>query len=183
MSSLKPRGVCEGNVLRISRLCFVLAVLVFTAHNLQANDQKKINIDITTHLGDVINFEEGDSVYFLISLDSDAYITVIYQNAEGEIIQLLPNRKQEKYFYKAGIFLALPDTDSAFVFKVQAPFGRETLWVFASDVPLPELKGSYLDDGLRKLAAKMTSVRKRLAAHPKSAYGEASLALHTHARK
>lgn len=183
MFGFRPtRGYVEIGLI-IFELFFVLAVFIFTAHNLQATEQKKINIDVTTHLGDVDHFQEGDSLVFLISLDRDAYITAIYQNAKGEIIQLIPNRHQQKKIYKSGLFLKLPDAGSAFSFKIQVPFGRETLWVFASDLPWPELKGRYLDDGLKKLAGKMDSIRKSLAKHPKSAYGEASLVLYTHARK
>lgn len=183
MFGFRPaRGYGEIGLI-ISELFFVLVVFIFTAHILQAAEQKKINIDVTTHLGDVNHFQEGDRLSFLISLNRDAYITVIYKNAKGEIIQLLPNRNQQKTFYKSGLFLSIPDAGSAFSFKIQAPFGRETLWVFASDLPLPELKGHYLDDGLRKLAGKMDSIRKSLAKHPKSAYGEAHLVLFTQARK
>lgn len=183
MFGFKPTRGYRAIGLIIYKLFFVLAVFIFAAHNLQATEQKKINIDVTTHLGDVDHFQEGDSLFFLISLDSDAYITVIYQNAKAELIQLLPNQNQQKTFYKSGLFLKLPDAGSAFSFKIQAPFGRETLWVFASDLPSPELKGRYLDDGLKKLVGKMASIRKILASHPKSAYGEASLVLFTHARK
>lgn len=162
-------------------ICLVLSVC--TIKHVQADSLGKINIDITTHLGDVKQFQEGDRIAFLLSLDTDAYLTVLYQNAAGEIIQLLPNRHQLTFFYKAGLFLSLPDPNSSFAFTIQPPFGQETLWVFAADLPLPALPGFYLADGLKKLSVGMSLIRKKLAAHPKSAYGEARLVLSTQARK
>lgn len=179
-----PESNLKKLLLRFSgmTLGFMLAVLPAKG-GVEAAEQKQINIDITTHLGNVRNYREGDKVSFLISLDTDAYVLVLYQNAGGEVIQLLPNKNLKNHFYKAGLFLNLPDPNSAYVFEIQAPFGRETLWAFAADVPLPELSGRYLADGLKKLVVSMASIRKTVAGHPKSAYGEARLLLHTKARK
>ncbi len=176
--------VSQKNVtLTISHFIFLLVLLAFLInYDLHAAEQNKINIDITTHLGDATYFQEGDRVSFLISLDKDAYVLVVYQNAKGEIFQLLPNKRFKNNFYKAGLFLALPTPETTFAFKIQAPFGRETLWAFTADVPLPELKGQYRKDGLKKLSERMGIIQNILARQPKSAYGKASLVLYTRAR-
>ena len=178
--SVKKR---EKNSLKFVELIIVLVVFILTAHDLYAAEQKKINIDVTTHLGDLVHFADGDNLFFLISLDQDAYLTVVYQNAEGDILQLIPNKNQQNRFYKSGLFIQLPGADSNFRFIIQAPFGQESLWVFASDLPSPELKGQYYENGLKKLTGTMDSIRKTLAMKTELAYGETRLLLYTHARK
>ena len=161
----------------------VIVLLLFNNYHVRADTPDKIDIDITTHLGDIKNFLDGDEVSFLISINRDAHLLVLYQNARNEIIQLLPGKDRKNYFIKAGVFIPLPEPEAPFVFNIQAPFGKETLWVFAADVPLPELKGRYLESGLKKLRGKLSSIKQTLRAHPKQAYGEAKLRLHTRARK
>ena len=161
------------------RIAWLVLLLFSVPVEAQAGAAKQINIDVTTHLGDVKDFQAGDQVSFLLSLDTDAYVVVVYQDARGDILQLLPNRRMRDYFYKAGLFLRLPDPAAPFAFTIQPPFGRETLWVFAADRPLPELAGSYLKNGLKKLTGDLAAIRKVLAGQARAAYGEASLVLHT----
>lgn len=165
----------------IIRACVFAVLFVPATLTLHAGEQRKINIDVTTHLGGVKTFMDGDSISFLMSLDSDAYVMVIYQNARGELIQLVPNKRRQAYFLKTGLFIPLPDASDPFVFKIRPPFGREVVWAFASDVAMPELEGRYLKDGLKKLNRSIGSIRKQLAAHAKTAYGESKLVLQTSA--
>lgn len=160
-----------------------LAFVMWWALVSPSGAQNKINLDVTTHLGDVRTFVEGDTVSFLLSLDRDAYVVLVYQNAAGQLIQLLPNKRQAQSYYKAGPFVPLPDAAAPFAFRIQAPFGREVLWVFAADVPLPPLPGRDLANGLKQLSGRIESIRRRLAAYPKSAYGETKLILQTRARR
>lgn len=141
-----------------------------------------ISLDITTHLGDQQTFLEGDAISFLLSLDTDAYLLVIYEDATGNLIQIIPNSTLAIALYRAGLFITIPDQRAAFRFKVRAPFGQETLWAFASDVPLPKLEGKKLSNGLKQLDAKISAIRSQLIKHPQSAFGETKLLIHTKAR-
>lgn len=163
-------------------LWFVVGVFLLSgniANSKEMPQTKPIAIDITTHLGNVQQFQEGDDLAFLVSLDTDAYLLVIYETVQGELIQLLPNKVLSNSFYKAGLFINLPEPGAGFVFKILPPFGKETLWVFAADVMLPELAGHYLEDGLKKLTVDITTVRERLARVTKSAYGESRMSILT----
>ena len=163
---------------------FILLVVVLSLHHTVAiADRNKINIDITTHLGDVRDFQEGDRLSLLMSLDMDAYILVLYQNSTGNLIQLIPNKNQSKTYYNAGVFISLPESDAAFIFEIQPPFGRETLWAFASDKPFPDFKGRYLEDGLKQLSVDIGAIRKKLSENEGYAFGEDSLIMDTHARQ
>ncbi|MDH5445341.1 MAG: DUF4384 domain-containing protein [Gammaproteobacteria bacterium] len=133
-------------------------------------------------MGNSTEFLDGDEITFLLSLNQDCHILVIYQNARNEIYQLLPNRNHSTSFFRKGSFRPLPAPDAPFVFKAEPPFGKETIWVFAADVPLPKLDGENLKSGLRKLKQGIVLLRNKIHLHPKQAYGETSLILRTQPR-
>ena len=143
-----------------------------------------ITLEITTHLGDNQNFVSGDTISFFVSMDRDAYLLIIYQNAKKELIQILPNTYNKKSFYKKGNFFQIPDEKKPFNFKISAPFGREKIMAFASSRSFPNLKGVTTKSGLKLLQGNLESVLKKLRKNDRrrGAYGEASLKLSTSAR-
>jgi hypothetical protein len=94
---------------------------------------KPFNLSVTTHLGDKQSFREGDLVSFYVNLDRDAYLTIVYQDAGGQLSVLLPNTLHPENFFHAGLFIPIPNEQNPFQFRITPPFGKETLWVFASD--------------------------------------------------
>lgn len=168
-----------------SKYKLVVIILLFAAIPglLRAGEPGDIHIDVTTHLGDVHRFYDGDLLSFLVSIDTDAYLAVIYQDAGGNSILLLPNIRQKNNLYKKGIYLSIPEADAGFTFKIQAPFGKERLWVFASVTPMPLLKGKALPNGLMRLSSNIAKIRKRIKASAMTAYGETRLELYTSRRK
>lgn len=115
----------------------------------------QIDVEVTTHLGDKQVYQEGDEVSFLVSINSDAYLLILYQDAEGNLMQLLPNHLIENTKYTQGMFLPIPSAKSPFVFHIQAPYGEETIWVFAADQPFPRLIGTTLENGVTLLEGKI----------------------------
>jgi hypothetical protein len=138
-----------------------------------------IQVAITTHLGDGQRFVEGDTIAFFLSLDTDAHILAVYENAERQRIQILPNRDQGTSHYPSGIFHPIPGEGAAFQFRVAAPFGREKLWVFAAKQPFQPFSGQPLDNGLKLLSAELATIRAELKAQAGAAYGEACLEILT----
>ena len=141
-----------------------------------------ITIDITTHLGDRQSFEENDRVSFFLNLDKDAYIMVVYVDAAGDRYQVIPNKYQSKHFYPAGLFIPIPPADADYGFKIAAPFGEESLWVFASDRPLAMYAGKFLANGLKKLSVSLADLRASIRSQALTRYGDAQLLIHTRAR-
>lgn len=140
-----------------------------------------INIDITSHLGDQQEFQQNDIVSFLLNLDKDAYIFVIYQDASQQRIQIIPNKIQQQHFYKSGFFIAVPAENSAFQFVIQPPFGKETLWVFATDAAELTLEGQVQRNGLKLLKSDINSICAQIKQRSKQFFGEAHFSLHTRA--
>lgn len=139
-----------------------------------------INIEVTTHLGDKQVFRQGDVISFLISLDRDAYVLVIYEDAENNLVQLIPNRYRKSNHYEKGLFIAVPDREEPFEFVVNAPFGKETIWVFASDQAFPEMDGTELENGLIRLSESFPALRSKIRKiKSKHFYGETSTTIST----
>lgn len=118
----------------------------------------KIDIEITTHLGDAQTFVEGDVISFFISLNQDAYVYILMQDATGKITQLVPNNYSQNNFFEAGLFIPIPNQSNPYKFTISPPFGKETLWAIATSGPLAELPNindkilSTLQQDYRKLA-------------------------------
>jgi len=141
----------------------------------QASKRRKITITITTHLGDHQTFREGDEVSFLLNLDRDAYVLLIYETAAGDLVQIVPNRHEPQAFYPAGLFMPLPDRTAPFRFKIEAPFGEEKIWAFATDIPFPELEEKTMDKGLKLLALNLKVIRNQILSGKVGAFGETVL--------
>jgi hypothetical protein len=138
-----------------------------------------IQVMITTHLGDGHRFVKGDSIAFFLSLDQDAHIVAIYEDADLHKIQIIPNANQKDDFFPSGLFRPIPGKDAAFRFTITPPFGQERLWVFASREPIAALPGEPLANGLKRLDLDIASIKDRIRAQAGSAYGEYCLPLHT----
>ncbi len=128
-----------------------------------------IPVELTTHLGYQQQFVEGDEVQFLLSLGSDAFIYMYHVNADNNLIQILPSKKQSSNFHAKGFFLTIPEYENGYRFIINKPFGKESIWIFASDqfVSLDKNDGS------------ITSIREKIRRHSRLEYGESVLEITT----
>lgn len=116
-----------------------------------ANAADRLGVDITTHLGDQQVYLAGDELSFFVSLDQAAYLLIIYQDAEDNLIQLLPNQLLDNAQFPQGLFQAIPSAQAPFVFQIQPPFGQERIKVFAAEQTFPKLPGTRLANGMKQL--------------------------------
>jgi len=130
-----------------------------------------INIGITSHLGDKQTYKEGDVISFYLSLDRDAFVIIIYQDATGNLTQIIPNELSRNNFYLAGDFFNVPNAESPFKFVINKPFGTEYLWAFANDKALPTLKGKKLKNGFIALKTSMKKIKEILDKFGKESNG------------
>jgi hypothetical protein len=126
----------------------------------EAWQKNVINLAITSHLGDNQTYIESDTIYYFVSTDQGCYLLLIYQDAEGNLVQIIPNRYLGKSYVQAGDFIMVPKTGAPFSFKVSAPFGEESIYAFASSKPFPELQGEPLSNGFRLLENRSISELK-----------------------
>ena len=164
--------------------CISIALFLLTSQNAVAEKtgNNRIGIEITTHLGDKQTFKQGDVIAFLVSLDKAAHLLMIYQDAEQNLVQIIPNRYRQQDKYEAGLFIAVPDRNEPFEFVVNPPFGQEKIWVFASSQAFPQLESEELSNGLRQLKQGLTEILTVI--RPKNQnipFGEASTIITTEA--
>lgn len=146
------------------------------------NKAKEVNVEITTHLGDQQSFVELDVVSFFITLDHAAYLYIFYRDASGQLFQLLPGNAQAEHFFEAGFYIPFPQKNSAFEFEVQAPFGQESLWVFASEKEQIAFKTKGLNNGLIQLDMSYLELIEQIRKTSSQLFGQAQLILHTRKR-
>lgn len=141
-----------------------------------------VNIEITSHLGDQQSFADQDVISFLISLDRAAFLYVFYQDASDNLYQLMPGKAQAEHYFQPGFYISFPPQDSAFQFVVQAPFGEEQLWVFASDHGQLEFKDRDSGQGIKQLTQRPLELATSIRAASQRLFGQAQLIIHTHSR-
>lgn len=140
---------------------------------------QSVNLEITSHLGDQQNFVEQDVISFFISLDKATYLYAFYQDASGDVYQLIPGKARAEHYFQPGFYIPFPAKDSAFQFVVQAPFGEEQIWIFASDQGQLEFKGRESKQGIKRLNQTRLDLASSIKAASGRLFGEARLIIHT----
>ena len=172
-----------SNAYSISVL-LLFALLFLVNHGLIASEQRnkilhKINIELTTHLGDKQIYIDRDTISFFISIDKPAYLYAFYQDASGSIYQLMPGLAQTDHFFSAGFYIPFPANDSPFKLQVQAPFGKETFYIYASDQKHISFN-SYADkESLVQIQGSVLDIERTVKQSSKTFYGHSALTVKT----
>lgn len=143
---------------------------------------QSVNLEITSHLGDQQSFVEQDVISFFISLDQAAFVYAFYQDATGRVYQLIPGRAQPEHYFQPGFYIPFPAQNSSFQFVVQAPFGEEQIWIFASDQGRLVFAGKQSAHGIKQLTEGRSALADSIKAASSRVFGEASLTFHTRRR-
>ncbi|MDA0957962.1 MAG: DUF4384 domain-containing protein [Proteobacteria bacterium] len=69
---------------------------------------------------------------------------IIYTDAAGTKLQLLPNPYREDAYFQGGVVYEIPSGLDQFDLVVQAPFGQEKVSLYASTSPLGDLESTNL---------------------------------------
>ncbi|HEY9166853.1 MAG TPA: DUF4384 domain-containing protein [Candidatus Kryptonia bacterium] len=84
-------------------------------------------------------YHDGDTMSIYIRSTGDCYAQLVYNDAGGNSVLVFPNKVSWNSRVKGGVTYRIPGT-----FVVQAPFGREILKVYASDVRVPVAQGKEI---------------------------------------
>ena len=153
-------------LLLISRTGHLSATpIIYIPSNQAAEDS--LDLRVTTHLGDDHVFYEDDTVSFLVSINKDAFLLLIYENAEHSYFQIYPNSANDNGFLPAGGYRPIPGMARLQGFRVTPPFGKEKLWAFASSTHIPTFLGKTSRDGFITLKAKIETIREKFFSHCK----------------
>lgn len=84
-------------------------------------------------------YRAGESMKVNVISEQDAYLYVLYKQADGKVFQIFPNSVQKENKVKAKESVQIPASDDQFRWRIGPPFGTETIKVLASIEPLKEL--------------------------------------------
>ncbi|MDR3636240.1 MAG: DUF4384 domain-containing protein [Isosphaeraceae bacterium] len=126
-------------------------------------------------------YGEGESLTLKVRCEEDAYLYVLYQQADGKIFQIFPNSGQPDNRIKGKQDVRVPDLDDAFRWVVGPPFGHEVVKVIASKKPVDALSLPGLKEGRFNpvTVEQVEGAAKQLAKEPANVWSEHDLAIQT----
>jgi hypothetical protein len=95
-----------------------------------------LDIEVWTDKGE---YKSGDEVTIFLKGNKPFYARVIYKDASGNIVQLLPNPYRSDNYFKGEKTYRLPSDYDRFKLEVSPPFGYEEIIVYASTSQLGEI--------------------------------------------
>lgn len=84
-------------------------------------------------------YRQGEHIQVFLLGSKPFQARLLYQDAEGKTLQLLPNPYRKAHAYPGGATVAVPAGEDRFQITVAPPFGAERLVLFASTAPLGDL--------------------------------------------
>jgi len=106
-------------------------------------------------------YRENDEVKIFIDGNKDFYGLIVYRDATGNLIQLLPNGMRPDNLFRGGRRYSVPDARDVFKLLVQPPFGKEQITVFASTAELEPVAGASMGQGPKSLRGTLETIRKQ----------------------
>jgi hypothetical protein len=94
-------------------------------------------------------YRKGEKVVVHIMGNRDFYARIVNVDSEGSITQLLPNDYRSKRRFVGGKLYKVPGKGDRFAIKVMDNYGEEAIVVYASEVPLGQVKMGSAGAGLR----------------------------------
>ena len=84
-------------------------------------------------------FSDGEKIRIFIKGNRPFYGKVVYRDASGSLVQLLPNPYRKDNYFNGGAVYELPSGDDRFDLEVCSPHGVEKVTLYASTAPLGDL--------------------------------------------
>jgi len=85
-------------------------------------------------------YSHGQKIRIYVKGNKPFYGRVVYKDAEGKQVQLLPNPHRTENYFNGGVVYELPGNGDRFDLEVTPPFGYEVVTVYASTSPLGEIE-------------------------------------------
>ncbi|MDO9567635.1 MAG: DUF4384 domain-containing protein [Candidatus Desulfaltia sp.] len=84
-------------------------------------------------------YERGDRMRIYIKGNKPFYASVIYRDAAGKMVQILPNPYRNENYFQGGVIYEIPSGKDRFDLEISPPFGEENISVYASTSPLGKI--------------------------------------------
>lgn len=85
-------------------------------------------------------YRRGEKIRIFLRGNKPFYARVLYRDADGNTLQLLPNPYRKDNYFNGGTIYEIPAGQDRFELEVTPPFGKENIVLYASTKPLGELE-------------------------------------------
>jgi len=85
-------------------------------------------------------YRQGEKIKIYIKGNKPFYAKILYKDAGGNMVQLLPNPFKKDNYFNGGVIYELPSGNDRFALEVSPPFGREDVILYASTAQLGDLR-------------------------------------------
>jgi len=77
-------------------------------------------------------YKSSEKIKIYMKGNKPFYVRVVYKDAEGSMVQLLPNPHRQDNYFNGGVIYEIPSGNDKFELEVSPPFGNEDIIVYAS---------------------------------------------------
>ena len=96
-----------------------------------------LNVKVWT---DKKEYSKGQKIKVYLKANRPFYGRVVYKDADGTQVQLLPNPYRTDNYFNGGVVYELPGNGDRYDLEVTPPFGKEFVTVYASTVQLGDIE-------------------------------------------
>lgn len=94
-------------------------------------------------------YKQGEKIRIYLKGNKPFHARVLYKDAAGHLLQLLPNPYRGENYFNGGIIYEIPSGNDRFELEVSPPFGEEGILVYASTSPLGDINLAVQGDVYR----------------------------------
>ena len=84
-------------------------------------------------------YKIGEKIKIFLKGNRPFYAKIVYQDAAGRLIQLIPNPYRSDNYFNGGVIYEIPSGKDRFELEISPPFGAEKITLYASTAQLGEL--------------------------------------------
>lgn len=106
---------------------------------MMADPRLPLNVQLWVNSQDE-TYREGDQLKVYLQGNKPFYARLLYIDAQGNNVQLLPNRHRRDNYFAGATMFEVPTGKDNFKLKVSPPFGKEKLVLYASTLPLGQIQ-------------------------------------------
>jgi len=108
------------------------------AKNTQSADDPSAPLHVQVWT-DKTEYKNGEKIKVYLKGNKPFYARVLYKDAGGELLQLLPNPYRKDNYFNGGVIYEIPSGNDKFELDVTPPFGTENVIVYAGTTQLGDI--------------------------------------------
>jgi hypothetical protein len=86
------------------------------------------------------DYKQGEKIKVYLKGNKPFYARLLYKDAGGNLVQLLPNPFRKENYFNGGVIYELPSGNDRFDLEVSPPFGQEDIILYTSTAQLGEIR-------------------------------------------